>query len=432
MENNQQDQGIVADAKIHVQDRLLESKEHKFSNIESSPDNDFNIKIIGVGGAGCNIVDQINKDNSEINKLARLYAFNTDVWSLKRLNGIDNLFIIDKKNLKGYGSSGDPLVAQQGIIHDSEIIKQEIKNTDALVLVTGFGKGTGSGATPELAKLANELGILTIAIVGMPSISVEGKEAYNNAFNSYEELKKYAHSITTVCNERIVSNNPGINFFDLYNKANNEFVTIVNHIVDLVMKPSQMNIDFSDIRSFFKNNKFFMLNHLTFDNSQIDQEQFNYALAKQIDESISDVNVLNSKSIISKLILSQKTSNNFLLSFKKACIYAIKNENVNVVSGVDYSLDEKIEITYVISGNDDLTSFKNLDEVKQEQEKDKQSNDDNVDYDNVLSDLKGALTPTKDLQAKPEVKEEKPEVKEEKPEVEEEEKPLDPNENDIG
>jgi len=423
MENNQQ--GIVADAKIDVQDRLLETKEHKFSNIETSPDNDFNVKIIGVGGAGCNIVDLISKNNNEINKLARLYAFNTDAWSLKRLNGIDNLFIIDKANLKGYGSNGNPLIAQQGIIHDSDVIKQELKNTDVLVLVTGFGKGTGSGATPELAKLANELGILTIAIVGMPSISVEGKEAYNNAFNSYEELKKYADSITTVCNERIVNNNSGINFFDLYNKANNEFVNIVNYIVDMVMKPSQMNIDFSDIRSFFKNNKFFMLNHLAFDNSQIDQEQFNYAISKQIDESISDINVSNSKSIISKLILSQKTSNNFLLSFKKACIYAIKNENVNVISGVDYNPDEKIEITYLISGNDDLISFKNLDEVKKEQDKDKQSNDENVDYDNVLDDLKGALTPTKDLQVKPEVKEERPEVNEE-------EKPLDPNENDIG
>jgi len=382
-----------------------EPKNGKFSNVDFlSKDTNLNIKVIGVGGAGCNIVNHLKKSVKDITSFASLYAFNTDAWSLKRASDIENLFIIDKANLKGYGSNGDPFLAKEGIDHDSETIKLELKGTDVLFLVTGFGKGTGSGATPELAKIASELGILTIAIVGMPSITCEGKEIYNNAFTCIEELKKYADSITTICNERIVSNNPGINFFDLYNKANNEFTIIISHIINMVMTPSQMNIDFSDVRSFFKNNKFFMLNHLLLDDSRIVQDKLNESILKQINTNISDVNVSKAKHVIAKLNLSQTTSNDFIVSFKKACRYALKNDNLKISLGVDYSDNDSISLTYVINATDELADLSDhIKETSTKPQVEQASSNEEIDeYATLLDDIKIALMPTKDLQAKQE------------------------------
>jgi cell division protein FtsZ len=121
--------------------------------------NKIRVKIIGVGGAGCNIVNKFytNNDNN-----IELLAINTDINSLERVNdGITKIAIGYETN-KGRGAGGMPLIAKNAVIESSQFVTNSIKNVDCVILIGGLGKGTGSGAISEIAKICKQNNVLTI------------------------------------------------------------------------------------------------------------------------------------------------------------------------------------------------------------------------------------------------------------------------------
>lgn len=171
--NNKKD-FIIYDSRINEQNRqnisinndmeekVVSNQQKKCCNFnlddKINNKNTFSIKVIEIGGAGYNVIKNIAEKHPIVKKLASIYAFNTDKNSLKLLLGtnVENIYLLDKENLFGYGSGGDPIIGQNAIKHDSEAIKKEIKNTDILFIIAEMGKGTGSGGAPELAKIAKE------------------------------------------------------------------------------------------------------------------------------------------------------------------------------------------------------------------------------------------------------------------------------------
>jgi len=378
---------------------------HKFSNIDLNSENqtkaNFNIKIIGVGGAGCNVINHIQAKHPNISQAARLYAFNTDLGSLKLVKNVDNLLLLNKEELKGYGSGGDPEIGRRAVEHDASIIKEELKGTDVLFIIAGMGKGAGSGGAPELAKIAKELGILTVAVVNMPSTACEGNAIYNNAFNSLQTLISFADSVSTISSERIINNNPSISFYEAYELANEEIGNLIEDLIHVIFKPSIMNIDFADLRTFFLQNKFFMMNRLTIDTDNISQNNLKDALSKKIRSSFSDVNIENSKHVICNINMSKNTQTSFVNDLKRSFADITRNETITLVAGVDYNSSDNIKISFLISGTNFANDFTSEYVAEADAIKFHEPTV-NVDesigtYDDLLKEIDAASSPTEDL-----------------------------------
>ena len=407
MENNNKKKFIIYDSTINDQNNKNESinnsmeqnitsnQNKKFCNFnlddEINDKNTFNIKVIGIGGAGCNIIKNIAEKHPIVKKSASLYAFNTDKNSLKLLFGanIDNIYLLDKENLSGYGSGGDPIIGQNAIKHDSEAIKEELKDTDILFIIAGMGKGTGSGGAPELAKIAKELGILTVGIITMPSLVCEGNHVYNNAYNALKKLKEYCNSITTISNEKIINNEKGISFIHAYEKANDKIANIIEEIVDIIFNPSQINIDFADLKNFFTKNKFFMMVKTIFNETNTQKTELLEQIIKSISESYSDIDIVDAKNIIINLKISNETASNIIEDIRKSFISVTKSNSLSLVSGINSSNEKQLSLSALISGKiktdfDNDLSFAFTDNDKQDDLKNFSNNvsefDDNASY----------------------------------------------------
>ncbi len=407
MENNNKKNFIVYDSTINDQNKQNESinssmeqnitsnQHKKFCNFnlddEINDKNTFNIKVIGIGGAGCNIIKNIAEKHPIVKKSASLYAFNTDKNSLKLLFGanIENIYLLDKENLSGYGSGGDPIIGQNAIKHDSEAIKEELKDTDILFIIAGMGKGTGSGGAPELAKIAKELGILTVGIITMPSLVCEGNHVYNNAYNALTKLKEYCNSITTISNEKIINNEKGISFIHAYEKANDKIANIIEEIVDIIFNPSQINIDFADLKNFFTKNKFFMMVKTIFNETNTQKTELLEQIIKSISESYSDIDIVDAKNIIINLKISNETASNIIEDIRKSFISVTKSSSLSLVSGINSSDEKQLSLSALISGKiktdfDNDLSFAFTDNDKQGDLKNFSNNasefDDNASY----------------------------------------------------
>ncbi|MDE6645836.1 MAG: hypothetical protein K2J69_00815, partial [Malacoplasma sp.] len=178
---------------------------HLLSNREKTFSKSFSVKIIGVGGAGNNIVKYM-VNSQEWPDFCDIIALNTDYVALSNLGeNLRNIFILGAEELNGNGSGGNPDTGKRAAEADIEVLKTMLEGTDVLILVAGLGKGTGTGATPIIAKAAQDLGILTIGLFNLPSIGAEGEKTYSNALLGLQNLAYCCNGLTTVNNDKIIN-----------------------------------------------------------------------------------------------------------------------------------------------------------------------------------------------------------------------------------
>ena len=150
------------------------------------------IRVMGVGGGGCNAVNSMIDSGI---KSAEFFAVNTDNQALM-LSRADNCIQIGAMLTKGLGAGSDPNVGEAAAEESKEEIAETLKGTDLLFIAAGMGGGTGTGAASVIARIARELGILTVAVVTKP-FSFEGKVRNENAKKGIANLKKYVDTLAT-------------------------------------------------------------------------------------------------------------------------------------------------------------------------------------------------------------------------------------------
>jgi cell division protein FtsZ len=291
-----------------------------------------------------------------------LYALNTDIKALKRMQGLANIYLLGKKTLRGAGSGGDPSIGKISVDEGRTDIRGALQGTDILFIVAGLGKGTGSGASPEIAKIARELGILTVAIVNFPSVNAEGRTIYENALNSFDVLKAEVNSITRISNDKIISSSKDISFAKAFEQANIAVTNTVSDVVDMVGSASNMNLDFADVCNFFKAHSTFMAG--TFNvNNDYTKDLLKDAIKKSIKDSFSDVNI---KAENVKVILNLKINTNTPASINNDIRNVFKdltnNNSLSLVPGVDQVNIEGVKASYLMSANE-LTDQNDEEEV---------------------------------------------------------------------
>lgn len=207
------------------------------------------IKVIGVGGGGGNAVDRMMKAKI---KDVEMIAVNTDAQVLQIIQA-HKLLQIGAKLTSGLGAGGKPEIGQQAAEENEAEICDLLEDCDMVFITTGMGGGTGTGASPVIARLAREAGILTVGIVTKP-FSFEGRTRSERAARGIEELRQYVDTLITIPNDRLLKVAPGdLPIVKAFELADDVLRQGVQGISDLITTPGLINRDFADIEATMRN-----------------------------------------------------------------------------------------------------------------------------------------------------------------------------------
>ena len=207
--------------------------------------NPTNIKVIGVGGGGGNAVNRMIQSGLSG---VEFWLMNTDLQVL--YNGkTNNRIQLGSSSTQGLGAGGDPSVGEKAAEEAQQEITQALEGADMVFITAGMGGGTGTGAAPVVAKLAKQLGILTIAVVTKP-FSWEGKKRQNQANAGLEKLKESVDAVIVVPNDKLLQ------VVDRQVSLNESFIIVdevllrgVQGITDIITVPGIINVDFADVKT---------------------------------------------------------------------------------------------------------------------------------------------------------------------------------------
>ncbi|MDB5024478.1 MAG: ftsZ [Mucilaginibacter sp.] len=206
------------------------------------------IKVIGVGGGGGNAVNHMYKQG--ITGVDFIIC-NTDAQALE-LSPIPNKVQLGASLTEGMGAGSIPEVGKNSAIENIDDIKQMLGvNTKMLFITAGMGGGTGTGASPIIAKAARELDILTVGIITTP-FSFEGKRRKMQAEEGLEELKKYVDSFLVISNDRLRQIFGNLTLGSAFAQADNILTTAAKGIAEIITLPGYINVDFKDVRTVMK------------------------------------------------------------------------------------------------------------------------------------------------------------------------------------
>lgn len=211
--------------------------------------NESIIKVIGVGGGGCNAVCQMYKEGI---KNVDFLVCNTDKQVLAS-SPIPNKLQLGGVITKGLGAGCNPEQGRKAALESIDEIKSKLNgSTEMLFITAGMGGGTGTGAAPIIANIAKELGILTVAVVTLP-FRDEGKEFIKRAVQGIKELEKCVDSLLIIDNQKLYKIYGDLSIFDAFPKADSVLSTAVRGIAEIITKPGFVNVDFADVKTVMQN-----------------------------------------------------------------------------------------------------------------------------------------------------------------------------------
>ena len=204
-----------------------------------------NIKVVGVGGGGNNAVNRMISSNV---RGVDFIAINTDKQALQK-SAATHKIPIGEKITKGHGAGSNPDIGAKAAEESIEEIKTSLTGADMVFITTGMGGGTGTGAAPIVARIAKEMGMLTIGIVTKP-FAFEGKKRKVQADAGIASLSQYVDSLVIIPNERLkqVSDKP-ITMINAFEIADDVLSHGVQSISELINVPGYINLDFADVTS---------------------------------------------------------------------------------------------------------------------------------------------------------------------------------------
>ena len=217
--------------------------------LETGPDTVVNIKVIGVGGGGNNVVNRMVKSGA---KGVDFVAINTDKQALN-VSSANYKIQIGEKLTHGQGAGSDPEVGRKSAEESRNQIAKALENTDMVFITAGMGGGTGTGGAPIVAEIAKELDILTVAVVTKP-FGFEGRRRMQQAEAGISELKEKVDSLVIIPNERLKhATDQKITFANAFEIADDVLRQAVQSISDLIRDTGFINLDFADVTAIMKN-----------------------------------------------------------------------------------------------------------------------------------------------------------------------------------
>ncbi|MEK6562511.1 MAG: cell division protein FtsZ [Candidatus Binatota bacterium] len=203
------------------------------------------IKVIGIGGGGGNAVNTMI--SSKLTGVDFIVA-NTDAQSIEASRASVKIQL-GEKITKGLGAGANPEIGRRATLEDQERIQGHLSGADMIFITAGMGGGTGTGGAPIIAKVAREVGALTVGVVTKPFV-FEGKKRMGQAEDGIHELKEHVDTLIVIPNQRLLSiAAKTTTMLEAFQKADDVLLQAVRGISDLIITPGLINLDFADVRT---------------------------------------------------------------------------------------------------------------------------------------------------------------------------------------
>jgi cell division protein FtsZ len=203
------------------------------------------IKVVGVGGAGCNAINTMI--GSGLGRV-EFIAANTDVQALGRSMATFKIQLGPEKT-RGLGAGAKPEVGRESAMESKDRIRESLEGAEMVFVTAGMGGGTGTGAAPVVAGIAQELGILTVAVVSKP-FTYEGNRRMSHAEDGLRELKKHVDTLLVIPNQRLLQIvDKSTSMLEAFKVADDVLLQAIKGIADVITTTGHVNVDFADVRT---------------------------------------------------------------------------------------------------------------------------------------------------------------------------------------
>ena len=233
---------VKVDGKV-AQDQLPAKEAYSSNGWDRAP---ARIKVIGVGGGGCNCVRRMLDHNVPG---VQYVMVNTDIKSLEPVAHVTEVVQIGQKVTRGWGAGGDTKMGERAAEESATQLRAALKNSELVFITSGMGGGTGTGAAPYVAHLAKEMGALVVGVVTTP-FSFEGSRRIGEAIAGVSRLRPYVDNLIVIHNDRLLQYvNHDAEMIEAFRTADEVVTQGILSVSELINVPGEINVDFADVRS---------------------------------------------------------------------------------------------------------------------------------------------------------------------------------------
>jgi len=313
-----------------------------FSYVENS--NTAKIKVIGVGGAGGNAVN--NMIDAKLQGVKFIVA-NTDAQALEHSRA-ESKIQMGVQLTEGLGAGADPSVGRDAALESMDELRDALSDSHMVFITAGFGGGTGTGAAPVIAEICKDLGILTVAVASKP-FSFEGKKREKAALEGLEKLQEITDTVITIPNDRLRGiAGKGARMKDMFIKADEILHHSVKGITDLIMMPGHVNLDFADVKTTMQKAGKALMGIGIASGENRATEAAERAISHPL---LEDISVSGAKGVLMNITSSSDLT---LDEMTEACdrIYEEVGDDAEIIWGqtFDEELGDEIRITVIATG----------------------------------------------------------------------------------
>ncbi len=301
-----------------------------------------NIKVIGVGGGGNNAVNQMITDNV---RGVEFIAINTDMQALVH-SSVTKKITIGEKITKGHGAGSNPEIGAKAAEESIEEIQNAIAGADMVFVTAGMGGGTGTGAAPVVARVAREMGILTVGIVTKPFL-FEGKRRMTQAETGIANLQEFVDALIIIPNERLKQVEEKITMMNAFKVSDDVLRRGVQSITELINVPGYINLDFADVTAIMKDAGYAHMGV----GQATGKDKAEEAARMAISSPLLETSISGSRGIIISITASPDIGMDDI-DIASTLVQQEAHEDANIIWGVafDSDLEDTMKVTIIATG----------------------------------------------------------------------------------
>jgi cell division protein FtsZ len=303
------------------------------------------IKVIGVGGGGGNAIN--NMIDQSLRGVDFLVA-NTDAQAIEHSKA-DTKLQLGTDVTRGLGAGANPQIGREAADAERERLREFMMDTDMVFITAGMGGGTGTGATPIIAEVAHEMGVLTVAVVTKP-FNFEGKRRMRQAEQGIEELRKNVDTLITIPNQKLIGAvGKHTSMLEAFRKADDVLLQAVKGIAELITHTGYMNVDFADVKAVMRETQgMAMMGSGVASGESRACEAAERAISSPL---LEDVDIHGARGILVNVTGNEDMT---LAEYDEAVsiIHNMADEDANIICGMVYDKDasDEIRVTVVATG----------------------------------------------------------------------------------
>ena len=308
------------------------------------------IKVIGVGGAGCNAVNRMIDEGMQG---LEFIAVNTDSQALIASKAGTRVRI-GEKSTRGLGAGGNPEVGRTAAEESRDELREALNGADMVFITAGMGGGTGTGAAPIVAEICREIGALTIGVVTKP-FSFEGPRRMKSAVSGIENLKKNADTLIVIPNDRLLQIvDKKVTMKAAFSQADDVLRQGIQGISELITIPGLINLDFADVRAIMSEGGAALMAIGVGEG----EDRARKAAEKAINNELLDVAITGARGILFN-VTGGEDMTLFEVNEAAAIIRESADKDVNLIFGavIDPALKDQIRITVVATGYPEADAY---------------------------------------------------------------------------